>query len=250
MCILVVDTPIKQKPKEVGNKLGKTLPFITVNLCSLFIGKSVSVESTWWSALQILTSKCQACESNRTGTGTGKGGYITTIHWMNYSTDTLLRVTLLLSDKWAVWLICYYSKDLCSPSIHQSWLPHLISLRSWKQEGVWTIHRFILFLFLVTKSSTLFMNVILCCWHFSWHLLTDVVVMFTNINHYFKWGLVNKLTWQSSANVDIYIYKGAFSSHLGPRNLWLCLACLVNNFDLPLWSRMYTPNWSLHHKMY
>ena len=47
VCILVVDTPIKQKPKEVGNRLGKTLPFITVNLCSLFIGKSVSVESTW-----------------------------------------------------------------------------------------------------------------------------------------------------------------------------------------------------------
>ena len=48
--------------------------------------------------------------------------------------------------------------------------------------------------------------------------------------------------------VDIYtcIYKGAFSSQ-DPRNLWLCLVCLVNNFYLPLWSRMYTPNWSLHH---
>ena len=98
------------------------------------------------------------------------------------------------------------------------------------------------FLFLVTKSYTLFMNVVLClcCWHFSWHLLTDMAVMFTNINHYFKWGLVNMLTWQSSANMltYIYIYKGAFSSQ-DPRNLWLCLVCFVNNFDLPLWSRMY-----------
>ena len=30
--------------------------------------------------------------------------------------------------------------------------------------------------------------------------------------------------------VDI---KGAFSSQ-DPKNLWLCLVCLVNNFDLPL----------------
>ena len=110
------------------------------------------------------------------------------------------------------------------------------------------------FLFLVTKSYTLFMNVILClcCWHFSWHLLTDMAVIFTNINHYFKWGLVNMLTWQSLANMLTYIYiyicMGAFSSQ-DPRNLWLCLACIVNNFDLPLWSRMFTPNWSLHHSI-
>ena len=74
-----------------------------------------------------------------------KGGYITAIHWINYSTDSCLRGTLLLSDKWAVWLICYYSKDLYSPSLYQSWLLHLISLRSWKQQGVWTIQRLILF---------------------------------------------------------------------------------------------------------
>ena len=132
-----------------------------------------------------------------------KGGYITAIHWINYSTDSCLRGTLLLSDKWAVWLICYYSKDLyISPSIHQSWLHHLMSLRSWRQPGVWTIQRFILsfFLFLVTKSYSLFINIILCCWHVSWRLLTDMVVMLTNINHYFKWGfiLVNLLTWQSA----------------------------------------------------
>ena len=34
-------------------------------------------------------------------------------------------------------------------------------------------------------------------------------------------------------DIDIYIYKGAFSSQ-DPRKLWLCLVCLVNNFDLPL----------------
>ena len=105
------------------------------------------------------------------------------------------------------------------------------------------------FLFLVTKSYTLFMNVILClcCWHFSWHLLTDMAVMFTNINHYFKWGLVNMLTWQSSANMLTYIYIWVLLVHKIQEILWLCLVCVVNNFDLPLWSRMYTPNWSLHH---
>ena len=83
-----------------------------------------------------------------------KGGYITTLPWINYSTAWQLRVTLLLSDKWVVWLICYYSKDLYSPSLYQSWLLHLISLRSWKQQGVWTIQRFILFflfIFLLLK---------------------------------------------------------------------------------------------------
>ena len=43
-----------------------------------------------------------------------------------------------------------YSKDLYSPSLHQSWLLHLISLRSWKQQ-VSTIYRFILFYFLSLK---------------------------------------------------------------------------------------------------
>ena len=35
---------------------------------SLFIGKAVSMESTWWNAPPIITTKCQACarESNRT----------------------------------------------------------------------------------------------------------------------------------------------------------------------------------------
>ena len=32
LCILIVYTPIKQKPKKVGNKLGKTLPFLLL-LC-------------------------------------------------------------------------------------------------------------------------------------------------------------------------------------------------------------------------
>ena len=34
-------------------------------------------------------------------------------------------------------------------------------------------------------------------------------------------------------DIYIYIYMGAFSSQ-DPRNLWLCLVCIVNNFDLPL----------------
>ena len=51
------------------------------------------------------------------------------------------------------------------------------------------------------------MNVILCCWDVSWHLLTDMVVMFTNINHYFKWGLVNNVDLTVVGQyVDIYIY--------------------------------------------
>ena len=50
-------------------------------------------------------------------------------------------------------LICFYSKDLYSPSIHQLWLPHLIILRPWKQHGVWTIQRFIcLFLYYFDKG--------------------------------------------------------------------------------------------------
>ena len=118
------------------------------------------MESTWWSALQILTSKCQACESNRTLLF--KRWIHTTIHWVNYSTDSL-RVTLVLSDKWKVWLICYYSKDLYSPStcINQSWLPHLIILRSWKQQGqqgVWTIQRFILFFISCYKKLNYFIH--------------------------------------------------------------------------------------------
>ena len=65
VCILVVYTPIYQKPKKVGSKLGKFTLFYYYCV-SLFIGKAVSMESTWWSALQILTSKGQACESNGT----------------------------------------------------------------------------------------------------------------------------------------------------------------------------------------
>ena len=131
-----------------------------------------------------------------------KGGYITAIHWINYITDSCLRGTLLLSDKWAVWLICYYSKDLYSPSIHQSWLHHLMSLRSWRQQGVWTIQRFILsFFYFLLQKVILYSWILYCAVDIvSWHLLTDMVVMVTNINHYFKWGfiLVNLLTWQAA----------------------------------------------------
>ena len=119
------------------------------------------------------------------------------------------------------------------------------------------------------------MNIILCCWHVTWHLLTDMADMLTNIVYYFKWGLVNMLTWQScnikcwhddtfthqsisaaespppgichprqkNANAGGLGGKGGWLGGAGidwcissqdPRNLWLCLVCLVNNFDLPL----------------
>ena len=104
------------------------------------------------------------------------------------------------------------------------------------------VHSFF-FLFLVTKSYSLFMNIILCCWHVSWHLLTDMVVMLTILT------ILSNEAW-STCSLDshrpIWWHKGAFSSQ-DPRNLWLSLVCLVNNFDLPLWSHMYRPNWSLRH---
>ena len=173
-----------------------------------------------------------------------KGGYITAIHWINYITDSCLRGTLLLSDKWAVWLICYYSKDLYSPSIHQSWLHHLMSLRSWRQQGVWTIQRFILSFFYFLLQKVILYSWILYCavdmsagicwltWLSCWLILTIIS---------------NEASFWSTCWLDrrpICWHKGAFSSE-DPRNLWLCLVCLVNNFNLPLWSCMYTPNWSI-----
>ena len=44
-------------------------------------------------------------------------------------------------------------------------------------------------------------------------------------------------------------HKGALSSE-DRRNLWLCLVCVVSNFNLPLWSRMYAPNWSIRVKLH
>ena len=65
-----------------------------------------------------------------------------------------------------VFLVCYYRKDLYSPSIHQSQLPHPIILRPRKQKGVWTIQRFILFfIFLFTKCYTYsYYTILLTCW--------------------------------------------------------------------------------------
>ena len=157
-------------------------------------------------------------------------------------------MTLLLSDKRAVWLICYYSKDLYSTSLHQSWLPHLISLRSWKQQGVWTIQRFILFFYFLLLKVILYPWMLYCavdmsvgiCW-LTW--LSCWLILTIILNE------AGSTCWLDShwpICWHIFIYKGAFSSQ-DPRNLWLCLVCLVNNFYLPLWSRMYTPNWSLRH---
>ena len=44
-------------------------------------------------------------------------------------------------------------------------------------------------------------------------------------------------------------HKGALSSE-DRRNLWLCLVCVVSNFNLPLWSHMYAPNWSIRVKLH
>ena len=83
--------------------------------------------------LKSFTLKYQACKSNRTLLFKR---YITTIHWINFSGQC---------DKICGKYVTIYSKDLHSPSIHQSWLSHPIILRALKQQGVWTIQRFILF---------------------------------------------------------------------------------------------------------
>ena len=63
--------------------------------------------------------------------------------------------------------------------------------------------------------------------------------------------IISNEAW-STCSLDsrpICWHKGVFSSQ-DPRNLWLSPVCLVNNFDLPLWSRLYRPNWSLRHCIY
>ena len=65
VCILVVELyPNKTKTKTTRQV--RQVYLFYYYFVSLFICKAVSMESTWWSALQNLTSKCQACESNRT----------------------------------------------------------------------------------------------------------------------------------------------------------------------------------------
>ena len=101
-----------------------------------------------------------------------------------------------------------YSKDLYSPSLHQSWLLHLISLRSWKQQ-VWTIHRFILFYFLSLKvilySWMLYYVYAVdisagICW-LTWLSCLLILTIISNEAWSTCWS-----TWQSSANMLTYIY--------------------------------------------
>ena len=89
LCILVVYyTPMKQKPKKVGNKLGKFTFFYyyCVSLDSL-------ARQCLWSLpgevlLKSLPQNAKPVHMSPTGPFCLKGGYITTIPWINYSTDS------------------------------------------------------------------------------------------------------------------------------------------------------------------
>ena len=147
--------PIKTKTQKVGNKLGKFTFFIII-----VFHYSLARQCLWSLPgevlLKSLPQNAKPVHVSPTGLFCLKGGYIAcTIPWINHSTDSW-ESQILLSDKREVWLIGYYSKDLYSPSIHQSWLPHLITLRSWKQQGVWTIQRFILFFYFLLLKVILY----------------------------------------------------------------------------------------------
>ena len=118
--------------------------------------------------LKSFTLKYQAYKSNRTLLFKR---YITTIHWINFSGQC---------DKICGKYVTIYSKDLHSPSIHQSWLSHPIILRALKQEGVWTIQRSILFSYFFSQKAIFYSyyTMFLTC-----QLLIDMVDMMTNINH-------------------------------------------------------------------
>ena len=88
LCILVVYTPLKQKPKKVGNKLGKFTFFIIIVFhCSL-------ARQCLWSLpgevlFKSLPQNAKPVHVSPTGPRFClKGGYITTIPWINYSTDS------------------------------------------------------------------------------------------------------------------------------------------------------------------
>ena len=89
------------------------------------------------------------------------------------------------------------------------------------------VHSF--FYFLLQKVKLLYSWILYYRWHVSWHSLTDMVVMLTNIKHYFKWGLVN--IWLDSR--PICSHKGAFSLQ-DPRNLWLIMPCLFSGYSIHL----------------
>ena len=101
--------------------------------------------------LKSLPQNAKPVHMSPTGPFCLKGGYITTIIFPGLTTAlTAESHVIIMWQEGSMINMLLYSKDLYSPSLHQSWLLHLISLRSWKQL-VWTIHRFILFYFLSLK---------------------------------------------------------------------------------------------------
>ena len=79
---------MKQKPKRVGNKLGKFTFFYyyCVSLDSL-------ARQCLWSLpgevlLKSLPQNAKPVHMSPTGPFCLKGGYVTTIPWINYSTDS------------------------------------------------------------------------------------------------------------------------------------------------------------------
>ena len=132
-----------------------------------------------------------------------------------------------------------YSKDLYSPSLHQSWLLHLISLRSWKQQ-VWTIHRFILFYFLSLK-------VILYSWMLYYVYAVDIsagICWLTWLSCLLILTIISNEAWStcwldSRRPICWHIYTAVSRKVVGksardnPERYcgWFCLPCSPKNFE-------------------
>ena len=83
--LLLSYTPIKQKPKQLGNKLGKFTFFIII-----VFHYSFARQCPWSLPGEVLfkTLPQNVRPVSPTGPFCLKDGYITTIHWVNYSTDS------------------------------------------------------------------------------------------------------------------------------------------------------------------
>ena len=87
LCILVVYTPLKQKPKKVGNKLGKFTFFIFI-VCHYLLARQCLWSLPGEGLFKSLPQNAKPVHVSPTGPFCLKGGYITTIPWINYSTDS------------------------------------------------------------------------------------------------------------------------------------------------------------------
>ena len=120
-----------------------------------------------------------------------------------------------------MWLICYYNEDLYSPSIHQPWLPHLIILRPRKQQGVWTIQRFSLFLNYLYKCYILFK--LYYTVDMSADMLTDMVDVLTNVNQYWpRFG--QHIDWQW----EHILTRGCLQYKRYKKFMIKCIVCLLS----------------------